>query len=258
MKNKDNKKIRYFCEPTDDFFTAEIKPLSENYKWIREDIGSKILSSLTYAAAVVFGFFYARLYLRLKIVGRKKLKGYRKSGIFLFANHTQPVGDVFTPALAVFPKRIYTIASAANMSLPVIGKILPFLGALPLSGTASGIKQLNRAISCRLAQNACVVIYPEAHVWPWCSFIRPFPSTSFKLPVKESKPVFCATSVYTKSRLFKRPKATVYIDGPFFADDTIGIKAASIGLRDTVLNAMTKRSTLSDCEYIKYIPKKPK
>lgn len=248
-----DKRVRYYSEFTDDFFDGEIKPLPENYKWVRDDMRSKIISKIVYAAAVVFGFFYGKFYLRLKVVGREKLKGYKKSGIFLFANHTQPVGDVFDPALVVFPKRIYTIASAANMSLPVIGKILPFLGALPLAGTVSGVKELSRAVKKRLSENACIVIYPEAHVWDWCTFIRPFPDSSFKFPIKENKPVFCATSVYTKSKFFKRPKMAVYIDGPFSADGEESVKAASKALRDTVLKTMTERSRLCDCEYVKYI-----
>ena len=246
-------RVRYYSSFNDDFFTAEAKPLPKDYRWIRTDPVSRVLSALCYLSALVFGFFYAKFVLRLKIKGAKKLRQCRKTGVFLYANHTQPIGDVFDPALMAFPKRIYTVAGAANMSLPVIGRLLPYLGALPLSGTLSGVRELSLAIEKRISQNACVVIYPEAHVWEYCSFIRPFPAASFKFPVKCKKPVFCATAVYNKSKLFKRPRMTVVIDGPFYIGEEGNAKEKAENLRDKVFGCMQERSLSGDAEYIKYV-----
>ena len=59
--------------------------------------------------------------------------------------------------------------------------------------------------------------------------------------------------VYKKRKHSERPKRYVYIDGPFFADATIGKKQAENKLRDEVYSAMCRRAELSDCEYIKYV-----
>lgn len=250
---KADKRIRYYESFEDDFYENKDAPaaLPAGYKWVRTDLPFKILSAFIYAAAIVFSSVYCRVFLHVKIVGGKKISKL-KSGVFLYGNHTQPVGDVFDPALAVFPKRIYSIASPANLKLPVIGRLLPYLGALPLSSTLGGIKELNKAIELRIKQKCCIVIYPEAHVWDYCTFIRPFPDSSFKFPIKYGKPVFCATSTYKKSKFFKKPKITIYIDGPFEYDKTENIKKASEKLRDDVFAQMEKRSRESDFQYIEY------
>ena len=49
----------------------------------------------------------------------------------------------------------------------------------------------------------------------------------------------------------KKPKITIYIDGPFFPDD-IPLKEARKNLRDKVYNQMIERSKESNFEYIKY------
>lgn len=249
------RKIRYYENFTDDFETAPKQiSLPENYRWIRKDVFSRLISAVIYGLAVFFGFFYCRFGLRLKkIYGREKLKGF-DGKFFIYGNHTQPVGDVFLPALAAFPKRIYTVVSTANYGIPVIGKILPYLGALPVKETLSGLKGLRAAISVRISEGHPVVIYPEAHVWEYYIGIRPFPLTSFKFPAAENTPTFSSTAVYRKTKVLKRPKTEIYIDGPFYgAGETSKEKAES--LRDQVFEKMTERSKLSDYEYIQYIKK---
>ncbi len=113
---------------------------------------SQILSGFIYGLAVIFGGAYCKFFLHMKVKGRKNLK--RMTGdFFIYGNHTQPVGDVFIPALCVLPKRIFTVVSTANYGIPVIGKILPYLGALPIVDSLHGFKELNKAIETRIKKN---------------------------------------------------------------------------------------------------------
>lgn len=246
------KKVRYYSSYTDDFEESADQnyKLPENYKWVRTDIVSKFLSGLTYGLAIVFGGAYCKFFLHIKVRGRKTLKGM-KGDFFIYGNHTQPVGDVFIPALCVLPKRIFTVVSTANYGIPVIGKILPYLGALPISGTLHGLKELNKAIEARIEKNHPVVIYPEAHVWEYYTDIRPYPETSFGFPVKLNKPAFAMTVTYRKGKIFKRPIAEVYLDGPFFPEGNSSSDKAK-NLRDQVMNAMQERSKNSNYSYIEY------
>ena len=246
-----NKKVLYYDSLNDDFFDDNKKHrLSDDYVWIRRDLRSKFLSWLIYTLAIIFSNVYCRLFLHIKIVGAKVLRR-QKGGFFLYGNHTQPVGDVFDPALACFPKRIYTVVGAANMDLKFIGKILPYLGALPIPETLSGMKEFQRAIEYRINTGHPIVIYPEAHVWEYYTGIRPFSAVSFKYPIKLNAPVFCMTCTYQKRRFGKRPKMTVYIDGPFnVCGDTA--KQKSENLCATVHKCMSDRSKMSNFEYIEY------
>lgn len=248
------KAVRYYQSFTQDFVESKNQnyTLPEDYQWIRTDFRSRFRSAAIYGLAIAFSTVYCRLCLHVRFVNRKILKNTRKTGAVVYSNHTQPVGDVFDPALACFPNRIYTLVSPANLGIPFLGKILPYLGALPLAGTLSGMKELNKAVALRLAQKKCVVIYPEAHVWEYYTEIRPFPSSSFKFPVKCQTPAYAMTVTYQKRRLGKKPKAVIYLDGPFYPDAALPPKAAEKRLRDTVFACMKERSQNSNCQYIRY------
>ncbi len=246
------RQVRYYSSFADDFEESANQnfKLPENYKWVRTDIASKLLSGLIYGLALIFGGAYCKFFLHMKVRGRKKLRGV-KGGFFIYGNHTQPVGDVFIPALCVLPKRIYTVVSTANYGIPIIGKILPFLGALPVVDSLRGAKELSRAIERRLEKGHPVVIYPEAHVWEYYTGIRPFPDTSFKFPAKFDKPSFAMTVTYRKPKHFKRPITEVFIDGPFYPQgDTAKEKTAN--LHTEVSSSMQERCKNSNFAYIEY------
>ena len=250
-------KVRYYQSFSDDFTESANQDfnLPDDYVWVRKDIFSKTLSNLIYGLAVIFGGLYCKLFLHTKIRGRKNIKGVN-GDFFIYGNHTQPVGDVILPALCVLPKRIYTVVSTANYGIPVIGKILPYLGALPIVNTLHGMKELTKAIGTRIEKGHPVVIYPEAHVWEYYTKIRPFPDTSFKFPVKFNKPAFAMTVTYKKSQLFKRPVTEVFFDGPFYAKgNTVAEKTAD--LHSKVLLTMQKRSKNSNFAYIEYKKSEP-
>lgn len=246
--------IRYYESFETDFYPNLNVQLPPKYRWIRKDFLSRILSALIYGAALILSALGCKVYFHLKIKGAKVLRKAASSGCFLYGNHTQPVGDVFLPALAAFPRRIYTVVSPANMSLPVIGRLLPYLGALPLTDDLRGMKAFYQAVAFRIKQKHPVVIYPEGHVWDYDTKIRPFSSSSFKLPVKLNVPVYSFTTTYHKRVLTKRPAVTLYVDGPFYpTGNTMAEQAES--LKTAVLGAMTNRSKESNTEYISYIPK---
>lgn len=249
-------RVRYYESFRDDFEISRNQnfKLSSDYKWIREDKKTSFLSHVIYSAALIFGFFYCTFFLHVKFIGKRKLKKER-DGFFVFANHTQPLGDVFIPALASFPKRIYTVVGTANYGIPVIGHILPYLGALPVTSDFRGIRELAKAVDRRICEGHPVVIYPEAHVWEYCTEIRPFPTTSFTYPAKIRKASYALTTTYVKSKFFKKPLAKIYIDGPFYPVGE-GLKEKTESLHFQVENAMKERAKTSDFSYIKYEKKR--
>lgn len=246
------KQVRYYTDFSEDFEKSAQQEylLPDGYRWVRKDVGSKILSGAVYTLALIFSSVYCKLCLHMRVKGRKNLKGL-KGGYYIYGNHTQPVGDVFIPALCVFPKRIYTVVSTANYGIPVIGRILPYLGALPTVDSLSGIKELNRAIEYRIDTGHPVVIYPEAHVWEYYTDIRPFPDTAFKFPAKTDKPVIAMTVTYLRSRIFKRPVTEVFLDGPFYGEGTTAREKAA-DLHKKVSGIMKQRSENSNVAFIEY------
>ena len=253
-QNHKTEQTRYYQSYTDDFVHSPNKDwcLPADFVWLDERLQSRILSAALYRAAWIFSFFYVRVWRRIKVKNRGALRQCGKGGCFLYGNHTQPVGDVFTPAYICGRKRIYTVAGEENLGLPEIGRLLPLLGALPVPDTLPRMKQFLKAVEKRIQENCCVIIYPEAHVWPYYTEIRPFPLTSFRFPVEYRAPAFCMTVTYQKRRFRKRPGITVYIDGPFYPDQTVGKKEAQKKLHDEIFSCMQRRSLHSSCEYIRY------
>lgn len=248
------KRVRYYKEFTDDFALSRNQgfTLPDSYEFIKTDFFSRFRAGLTYALAVIFSSVYLKLFLHLRFTGRKKFKAV-KVGYFIYGNHTQSVGDVFIPALAAFPRRIYTLVSTANYGIPVIGKILRPLGALPIIPTVRGMRNLEAAIKQRAENNHPIVIYPEAHVWDYYTGIRPFADTSFKYPAKLNMPVFSMTATYRRSKFFKKPLLNVIIDGPFYPEgETVREKARHLHgkVYSSMLNA-AKESNFSFIEYKK-------
>ncbi len=244
--------IRYYNSFTDDFeHTAnEDFKLPEDYKWVPNGFLKRCLSALIYFIAFLFSSVYCKFFLHMKIIGKRNFKKV-KSGYFIYGNHTQPFGDVFIPALCALPKRIYTVVSTANYGIPIIGKILPYLGAVPIVNSLYGIKELNKAIEYRLKNGHPIAIFPEAHVWEYYTKIRPFSEASFKFPAKFDYPAFAMTVTYKKSKYFKKPKMEIFIDGPFYPNGN-SLKEKAEKLNKEIYSIMVSRSNNSNFEYIKY------
>ena len=97
------------------------------------------------------------------------------------------------------------------------------------------------------------MIYPEAHIWPFYTKIRPFKDTSFRYPVQQKLPVFSLTNTYQRKGKKKRPQMVTYIDGPFYPDQSLPVKEQKTLLRDQVYHTMVERAENSNMEMIQYI-----
>ena len=118
------------------------------------------------------------------------------------------------------------------------------------------MKNFLNYIEYRISKNNSITIYPEAHIWPYYTKIRPFKSVSFKYPVKLDKPVFCITNTYQR-RKNDKVQIVSYIDGPFYKDDSLSPKEAQEDLRNRVYEQMVERSKNSNIEVIEYKKKVP-
>lgn len=254
MKRNRNTETRLYRSFTDDFVESKNQSyrLPENYAWTHENLPYRIFSKCLYLLAVLFAFLYCRFGLHVKIENRPVLKQYTKSGCFVYGNHTQPVGDAFIPIRIFAPRHCYVGVSPANLGIPVLGPLLPMLGALPLPHTIGGIKKFRDAVRIRSTGQDCVVFYPEAHVWPWYTGIRPFPAASFGFPVECRAPSFCMTTTYQKRKRGGKPGITVYLDGPFYPDGSLPRKEQKEKLRDRIYGCMVRRSQNSTYQYINY------
>ncbi len=252
MKNREV--IYYKDELNDEFSTAKIeaKKIDKNYKYEHSFLWEACSYLLQNIFSMPIKIGYSKIKFRLKYIGREKLKKYKNTGYFIYANHTQPFADTFIPSVANYPKRNFLIVNPANVSIKYAGHIIEMLGAIPTPDDKTAAKNFLQTIEKRIKQKYSVTIYPEAHIWPYYTKIRPFKDVSFKYPVELNVPVFSLTNTY-QSYGKNKIKIVSYIDGPFFAKNELNKKEKQKDLRNIVYKTMQERSKNSNVEYIKYV-----
>jgi len=255
---KKRKIIYYEDELNDEFSTAllDCPIIDENYVYCENSAWKRFTHFFWYRViAMPLAFLYTKIIFGHKVVGKKAMRAYSSQGYFLYGNHTQDIGDALIPNMLDKKKSKYVIVNPANLSVPVIGRVIKSLGALPLPNNLKANRNFTSAIEQRIGENAGIVIYPEAHIWPYYTGIRPFADTSFAYPIKLSSPVFCFTNTYQKRRFSKTPRIVTYVDGPFLPDENLPPRERRKKLRDEVYNKMCERASLSTVRVIEYVRK---
>ena len=228
--------------------------LPEGYRWIREEPWAKVLYRVSYPFYWTIAQVYLRLVKGVRFKGRRVLRCLgRGQGAFVYGNHTMTTGDALTPVLCKPWRRNWAVCSPANFGIPVLGPLLRWFGALPTADSLSELAEMSEAVRRRALSGGVVTIYPEAHLWPYCTFVRPLTEAAFHYPVATGLPSFVAVTTYTRRKVGKKPKITIYYDGPFYPRPDLPVRERRRSLASDVGAAMERYARLSNCEYIKYI-----
>ena len=250
------KVFHYRDELNDEFSGIKRKTIlvDKNYKYIRNSFFYNFFAFIVYRLIVVpFGFVYMKVKFRLKVKNKKVLKSSKKESYFMYGNHTQIPGDGFIPNIVNFPKHNAVVVNADNVSLSGTQNFMMMLGAIPIPNHFSGMRKFMECISYQLENKKSVVIFPEAHVWPFYTKIRTFPSDSFKFPIMYNKKTFAFTVTYQQRKNKDKPNVTVFVDGPFYAPRDLSKKEREEYLRNVVYDTMVERSKNSTYSFHEYV-----
>ncbi|MDO4978744.1 MAG: 1-acyl-sn-glycerol-3-phosphate acyltransferase [Candidatus Saccharibacteria bacterium] len=235
------------------------KTLPENFKFEHTNLIYRFFATLLYICVLIWAFFYTVFYCRIKIHREKQATQAHETAPdasksanakCIYANHTSAFGDVLVPFYYCFPKRPHLICSASNLGIPVIGPLLPMAGAIPIPNSLKKTKEFNNVIKKRLEKGETLVIYPEAHLWPGCDFIRPLEKSAFYYPAEAHTSCYTATTVYTGTP--GRVKTEIYLDGPYVSQKDKK-HARAEDLQAQVKTSLEKRAKQSKNPEIKYI-----
>lgn len=252
-------RIYYYSDPrNDDFAGTHIKtePLKKNFLYIHTGPLWRLAEFVLYRLiAQPLAFLLLKLHWHQRFADRSCLKKAGKSGLYIYANHTNALLDAFCPNVVLYRRRTHIIAGPDAESIPGLRNIVEMLGAVPIGSTLRQKIDMEKCVFARAASGRNVAIYPEAHIWPYYTGIRPFPPDSFRFPARDGLAVYAMTNCYRRRRFGRRPGVVTYVDGPFFADKALGERENRAYLRGLCYNAMTKRAAeFSDCEYRRYVP----
>ena len=227
--------------------------IDDKYKYVSHNWFYNFITFIYYRIIIFpIAFAYSKIIKRIKFVNAKAVKSARKTGYFIYANHTNNLSDALTPSVIIPTNKPYVIVNPKNLNVPPFYRSTKMLGALPLPTGLRATKNFMDAVEYRVKSGHGVLIYPEAKIWPYYTGIRPFKQVSFKYPAQMNVPVFTFTTTYQKTKKNKL-KMVIYVDGPFCADDNLTVKEKQEVLHDKVYEAMCERAKLSNYEKNKYI-----
>ncbi len=259
MKEK-TKTIYYTNELNDEFSSAKIVPrkIDSSFKYNKSLVWEFFSYLIQNILSMPIKYLYLKIKFSHKFVGKEKIKKYkkenRKKGLFIYANHTQEFADTIIPSMAIYPTRNFFIVNPENISMHHTGFLVELLGAIPVPGDLTSSKNFLKRIENRIKKGYSISIYPEAHIWPYCTFIRNFKSISFRYPKMYNVAFFTITNTYQKKN--NKIQIVSYIDGPFYPNENLSLKENEKVLRDKAYEIMSKQAKNSNIEKIKYIKKK--
>lgn len=252
-------KTYYYSDELNDDFAAtkelDEKILDERYNYFRlNNIFTRLGANFLYYVIVKPLVFLALKFLyHYKIINKKAFKLYKgKKGYFIFGNHTNYLPDAAFGSL-LKRGRNYVIVTSQTVNIKGISWLVQDLGAIPLGNTLASRKNFFECVENKIKENASITIYPEAHIWPYYTGLRPFKKDSFVYPVELDVPIFVTTTCYQKRRFGIRPKIVLVVDGPFYKDPLLTKQENIEILRDKAYNAMNVAlKKYSTYEYIHY------
>lgn len=256
---KKSRTIYWKDEINDDFDEVGLKRPSvpEGYKYKRTNPFNNFISAIFYhgIAKPVLGFYcWCK---GIKVVGKKNIKKLNGKGAFIYSNHVA-ITDVFKYQAYVFfwRRRVNIIGYPDALSMPIVRNMTRALGflPLPLPGDLRNMVALVDSMKFYIEKRQYILIYPEAHIWPYYTKIRNFHGGSFNYPAKLEAPVLPIVTTWRKTKLCKKPKQTLYILDPIFPDPNKSPAENKEYLYKATLEAMKKCSeSINQYEYIKYI-----
>ena len=260
-KKKEQQVVFYHDELNDDFAGNDIKTkkVPNNFRYINNSLLFKINSFLLrYLFAIPILWLVNLLVFRPKVINKKLLKQLKHKGYYVYSNHVLPYDPVVLPIKTQTRKKMVIIAGPDLFSIhPFVSWLVKHFGAIPTPNQdAEMCENFVECLSWNIKHRNRVLIFPEAHIWPYYNKIRNFRAASFRYPVTDNAPVVVATTTFKKRKGNRKPKPIIYLDGPFYPDTRLSEHEQIKELRDRVYEAMRWRAGQDDnFEYIKYVKK---
>ena len=259
-------RIVYYKDPLNDDFagtTISQKKVDDNFVYVHENKLWRFFGTIFYyGIAYPILFLMVKIKRHVKVKNKKVLKKVKKSGYFLYGNHTN-IYDAFIPHTQVSRfKKTYIIANPDAVSIKGVKNLVMMLGALPTPSSPQSVKNFNAAIEKRINQKRVVVIYPEAHIWPFYNGLRPFSDISFQYPVRLNAPSIAMVTTYRKGKSKALPRRRPFIDitlsDPIYPNPELSQRENMKYIRDQIYDFMkTTIENSGSPEYINYVQANP-
>lgn len=246
----------YRDELADDFEELGLKrkKLPDNYKYKRKNKIYIIASNFLYyliAQPILSVVCYIK---GIRVENKKVLKKFKRQGAFIYQNHTNIMDVLQLQAYVDKWQRVNILGYSDSLSIPIVKRLVKALGLMPIPNSKNNYKNFLDAMDFYLNKGEHILIFPEAHIWPYYTKIRPFKDSSFHYPAYFNKPVIPVCTVYRRGLFkFSRPKETLVVGEPIYPNNDLSIKDNKAYLRNECYNQLVKISnSYNQYEYFKY------
>lgn len=264
--NNGKEKVFYYTdELNDDFGNLPLSKKDVSKKLDKYDYTHKNLIRRCFYNFLYWCIVHPILYCFCFLIGIKKenkenLKKYikkckeLKKGGFIYGNHVSNFDAFQNQAYVFMNKRVNIIGYSNSLAHPFLSKIMNICGYLPLPSSTLQYRNFLNSLEKLCYKGEHTLIYPEAHIWPYYTKIRPFKDTSFHYPSKLNVPCLPIITVFIKRKFFKNPRRVILIGEYVIPKEDLSISENKKYLRDEIYNQMVTLSKKHDqIEYIKYV-----
>jgi hypothetical protein len=260
MKPVYGQKLYYYDERNDDFtdFKAElVRPVDKTYRYENRNPVARFFAFLLYyVIAVPVLWLLCKLFYGVKVEGKRKLRRL-KGGCVIYSNHVLALDCAFSIVMVAAPRRCCIVCNPDAVHMPVVRHIVRMLGALPVPDDVGAFKNFSRTVDDKLKKGGTLVVMPEAHIWPYYTGIRDFPATSFTYAAKNGVPAVPVCVTFRKPKgpfkKFMRPRVTVKVGDPVYAEKGMPIKRAAKALRDETYSFMKSAACGNEAVFYSYV-----
>ncbi len=260
MRLKKNKRTVYYNDPVNDDFAGnniQTEKIPDDYRYSHGAVWNFFSFAVYYIVAVPLVFLISKIYLGMSFRDRRKIRKLKGKGYFIYCNHTRDL-DAFIGPMFALGKRCYTVAGPDAVSIHGIKTLVQMLGCLPVPDSINLMKPFRKKIDEVCMKGNAVIIFPEAHIWPFYNGLREFGDVSFAYPADLHAPVVPLTVVYKKRFGFlpfveMKPKMRIFVSDPVICPEDMGKREARKYYRDMTYKAMkTVLDNNPSYEYIRY------
>jgi 1-acyl-sn-glycerol-3-phosphate acyltransferase len=162
--------------------------VGRGYNYTRDGLADRIQTAALRSFATAVLSVGNRAALGFSVSGRENLDALGKSGAVTVCNHVHMLDCTMIDSV-LYPRRTYYVTLEENFSIPVVNYIVRTLGGVPLSKDPHAMAELFNSMAEAAKKGACVQIYPEGVLVPYCDNLRSFRGGAFRLAVDAGVPI---------------------------------------------------------------------
>ena len=216
----------------------KILPITEKHKYINRNIFYRFTSFCTRTVFWLVCFAINTFWLRLRIKGRKNLRGLK--GAVLTCNHVDMFDNVMVRQ-AVMGHKLYVTVGYFNNRNDALGEFLRLAGALPIPNSTipkytTIYRNFDNAIEYYLEKKNFVLFYPEQSLWWRYEKLRPFKDGAFHYAVKNNVPIVPMYITWRKNK----KGATIHIMPPVRPDENLSRKENIVNMKNANVESINR------------------